>query len=104
MYDDPAPLAKLEHTTGGEYQQVLLVDEAIRTYLANALQDPNGMLKVTDVKDGHCELDVCIMTDAVYRGQSTGFTKRAFLGGSLQIKFSSISILSIICDTHESTV
>ena len=51
--------------------------------LANTLEDAYGMFEVAYMKDGYGKLDVCIMTDTVYGGQTTGLAERAFLGSSL---------------------
>ena len=37
-----------------------------RDNLAYTLKDTDGMLEVSDVKHGHCKLDVRIVANAVY--------------------------------------
>lgn len=56
---------------------------ADKTYLANALQDPDGVLEVADMEDGDDQLDVCIVPHTVHRVQSACLAEGAFLCGSL---------------------
>jgi hypothetical protein len=62
------------------------------TDLAYALQYTDGMFEISYMKDGHGKLDVCIVPNALYGGQSTGLTKRVFLCCSLYKCINSISL------------
>ena len=54
------------------------------THLANALENTDCMLEVSDVEDWYYKLDVRIVADTFHRGQSTRLAKRTLLCRALR--------------------
>lgn len=62
------------------------------------------MLEVANMKYGYGELDVCIMADAVYGVQTTGFAEGILLRGSLHILLTQYSAKNDKEGAHQAAI